>query len=267
MPPLDQRSQDILNQRNGRQAPQQPPQQAPQRVPREDPIIRQAVSPAESRRLAIAEAAEQRANRAEQRTIQEAGRENAEQQEVARRADARARGALMRFIGRASEMALDANDNSGWFETGTSGAFARALPFRGAARDLNEDAKTLRAQLAFDALQAMRDASPTGGALGQVSEIELQLLESSIANVNPEGLSHEAFLANLERVRQAYAGMLYEIDPEAAMQAGYDPRQAREAWDSIISEYGEAFGVEDYSQLRGGTPSDIQEIIQRYGVN
>lgn len=40
---------------------------------------------------------------------------------------------------------------------------------------------TLKAKTAFGTLQAMRDASKTGGALGAVSEKELKLLESALA--------------------------------------------------------------------------------------
>lgn len=42
---------------------------------------------------------------------------------------------------------------------------------------------TLKSQVAFGTLQAMRDASKTGGALGAVSEKELKLLESNLAAI------------------------------------------------------------------------------------
>jgi hypothetical protein len=43
---------------------------------------------------------------------------------------------------------------------------------------------TIKGNVGFDKLQAMRDASPTGGALGQVSELELQLLMSTIGSLD-----------------------------------------------------------------------------------
>jgi hypothetical protein len=46
------------------------------------------------------------------------------------------------------------------------------------ARALSRDLDTIRANVGFEELQAMRDASPTGGALGQVSEMENRLLQS-----------------------------------------------------------------------------------------
>src|SRR5690606_27812262 len=53
-----------------------------------------------------------------------------------------------------------------------------------AANDLRVTANTIKANLAFDALQAMREASSTGGALGAVSERELALLESAVASID-----------------------------------------------------------------------------------
>lgn len=187
-------------------------------------------------------------------------------------ADQTARGKLLRFIGRASQVALDADDNDGWFETGTTGAIMRSFPGSNAAKDLVADTKSLRANLAFDALQAMRDASKTGGALGQVSEIELQLLESAVANVNPEGQTHENFLKNLEYVRQAYLDKLSLVDPKMAKSLGYDAQEAEKGWTDIIGQYGRQFGVGNFEQLKAsrgqtqsGVPSDIQAIMKKYG--
>lgn len=67
------------------------------------------------------------------------------------------------------------------------------------AGSLNSIYKTIQAKVGFDELQAMRDASPTGGALGQVSERELEFLSSSIANLDV-GLSKEVQAENLGEI-------------------------------------------------------------------
>ena len=59
--------------------------------------------------------------------------------------------------------------------------------------------QTLKSQVAFSVLQAMRDASKSGGALGAVSEKELGLLENNLAGLAPEQ-SAEAFKAALDRI-------------------------------------------------------------------
>lgn len=60
---------------------------------------------------------------------------------------------------------------------------------------------TLKSNVAFDTLQQMRDMSKTGGALGQVSNNELKLLESNIAALDP---SSPDFPRNLQKVMDQY---------------------------------------------------------------
>ncbi len=71
------------------------------------------------------------------------------------------------------------------------------------ARSLNGLIKTIDSNLAFDRLQKMRDESKTGGALGQVSNIELGLLKSSVANLDPAA-GGDMFIDNLKKVREQY---------------------------------------------------------------
>ena len=63
--------------------------------------------------------------------------------------------------------------------------------------------QSVKANLSFDELQRMRDASPTGGALGQVSNIEIGLLQNSIAALNP-ALGEEPFKQQLDIVKNHY---------------------------------------------------------------
>tara|TARA_R110000772_G_scaffold89304_2_gene185105 strand:+ start:2613 stop:3425 length:813 start_codon:yes stop_codon:yes gene_type:complete len=269
MPPLDPQSQQVLNQRS--QQPEQPP--APPVQGNQFPGIIRGAPDASADiargRLNISQSAEARGARGEAREVEQDAQEQAQQAERARQADSEARGKLIRFIGRASEIGVDANDNGGWFETGTTGAFMRNfVPGTTAADDLVANTNTLRANLAFDALQAMRDASQTGGALGQVSEIELQLLESATANVNPEGQTHENFMRNLDIVRQAYLGKLALVDPGQAERLGYSAEASEAAWEALTLEYGEQFGVGARQQASPSQqqPADIADIMSRYGV-
>lgn len=68
------------------------------------------------------------------------------------------------------------------------------------ARDFKAELDTLKANIAFNELTAMREASKTGGALGQVSERELQLLESALGALDA-GQSQEALKANLTKIK------------------------------------------------------------------
>lgn len=92
-----------------------------------------------------------------------------------------------------------------------TGPIAGRNPF---ATNLEATLTTIRGNLGFDALQEMRDNSPTGGALGQVSNFEIQNLQSLQGNIersqNEEQLDHNlnrlfAFLEGQEdRLRRAY---------------------------------------------------------------
>lgn len=68
--------------------------------------------------------------------------------------------------------------------TGWANALAGNLPATD-ARALRNAIDTVKGSLAFGELQKMRNASKTGGALGNVSERELDLLERSVETLDP----------------------------------------------------------------------------------
>jgi len=91
------------------------------------------------------------------------------------------------------------------------------------AMELDTYVTTLKSNLAFDRLQKMRDQSKTGGALGQVSNIELGLLQSSVAALNPASSNFEEQLRTVKRSYQDFKDALlgklpksdnYVLDPE-----------------------------------------------------
>lgn len=88
--------------------------------------------------------------------------------------------------------------------TFTTGLFGQVMGnLKGSSADrLDQFLNTVRSNVAFDRLQAMRESSPTGGALGSITERELALLESTIGSLersNPEDLAY-----NLKRVQEVY---------------------------------------------------------------
>lgn len=123
---------------------------------------------------------------------------------------------LRRTIDNIDKVAMDALDNGGWGETGMTGAIMSGVP-GSASYDLRGDIKTIDANSAFDALSAMRNASPTGGALGSITEKELDLLKSSVANLDPNK-SSGAFIGSLAEAKRAYLDMLGKLDPNAVAE-------------------------------------------------
>ena len=94
---------------------------------------------------------------------------------------------------------------------------AKLAPFTDAAR-LDALLQSLLSEQAFGRLQQMRDESKTGGALGQVSNIELDLLKAALTSLTPS-LGAKEFNKQLdivekhyENVRRSLLGEMPQID-------------------------------------------------------
>ena len=117
-------------------------------------------------------------------------------------------------IGRALTLLQD--DNEGFFTnlfqgdllpaTGI-GAFLAGVPNTD-AKSLSNKLRTIQANISFDKLQAMREASPTGGALGQVSTFELQNLMAVFGSLE-QSQSNEELQYNLRRLQQVYNDIVH----------------------------------------------------------
>ncbi|NCX56063.1 MAG: hypothetical protein EBW87_02580 [Burkholderiaceae bacterium] len=107
-------------------------------------------------------------------------------------------GAADRIIGKVDEaIPLVSNFTTGFgsvttYIPGTPGANLRAT------------IETIKANLGFDRLQQMRDASPTGGALGQVAVKELDALQASVSSLDLNQ-SSERLRNNLEQIKTHYS--------------------------------------------------------------
>lgn len=117
---------------------------------------------------------------------------------------------------------------------------------------------TVKANAGFDKLQAMRDASPTGGALGQVSEREIGFLQSTIGNLE-QSQSAEQFTDNLKRVKNAYLDIIYGpgSGPERE-RLGFEmtPDKAQDLRSGGGLGAPSIGTVEDGYRFKGGDPGD-----------
>lgn len=100
------------------------------------------------------------------------------------------------------------------------------------ARKLQNKLTTIKANLGFDRLQQMRDASPTGGALGQVAVKEIEFLQSTVAAIDQLD-SPAALKEALDKIEASYKRWLDAIEgrsPEAVQPAApAQPAPARQA--------------------------------------
>ena len=78
---------------------------------------------------------------------------------------------------------------------------------------------TKQANLGFAELQAMRQASPTGGALGQVAVQELDMLQSTLASLN-QSQSPEQLRSSLNEVKQHYQNWKSAVEGNAPQAQG-----------------------------------------------
>ena len=110
--------------------------------------------------------------------------------------------------------------------TGLVGALVKQIPGTD-AYDLENLIATVRANVGFDRLQAMRDASPTGGALGNVSEQENRLLQSTLGALE-QSQSKAQVIRNLKRVRDTYLDIIHG--------AGKRPNEPKSIKDMSLNE-------------------------------
>ena len=94
--------------------------------------------------------------------------------------------------------ALQLVENATLPTTGAVGSLLSKLPGTASA-NLNALLTTVKANIGFDRLQRMRESSPTGGALGQVSDRERVALEATLGNLE-QSQTKEQVLFNLVRI-------------------------------------------------------------------
>ena len=127
-------------------------------------------------------------------------------------------------------------DNANFWTTGIVGQMASAVP-GSPAYDLARTLDTIKANIGFNELQTMRDNSPTGGALGSITERELAFLQSTVASI--EQPQSEAQLRENLKVLSDYLKS--------------NAQQRRAAFDS------------QFGQPAGGD-ADVDAILQQYEV-
>jgi len=122
-------------------------------------------------------------------------------------------------LGLLSDLVDVAKQQSTGWTTGFIGSQLSKVPGT-PAYDLSQTLDTLLASAGFETLQEMRDNSPTGGALGSVTERELALLQATWGSLQ-QSQSKEQFEANLDRFN----------------------RQLQQSWDRVNAAYQRDYGT------------------------
>jgi hypothetical protein len=135
----------------------------------------------------------------------------------------------------------EALGQTGFFSTGLTGTVLGAVPGT-KAYDLDKTIDTIKANLGFSELQAMREASPTGGALGQVAVQELSMLQSTVASLD-KGQSKENLERALTQVRthfQNWKNAVQQAQGQAAVPASDLPKKGQvvDGWEFVGGDPG-----------------------------
>lgn len=118
------------------------------------------------------------------------------------------------------DRALEKIETSDLPTTGLAGGILSMLPGT-TAYDVDALISTVKANAGFDQLNKMRQNSPTGAAVGNVTEKELAYLQSVIGNLSLSQ-SKDQLVENLQRVRRAYQEV---IDGTSPVSGGAAPTQ------------------------------------------
>lgn len=124
--------------------------------------------------------------------------------------------------------------------TAGPGAMLAGLPGT-SARNLQSTLETIKANLGFAELQAMRDASPTGGALGAIAVQELMALQATVASLD-QGQSPEKLKKSLGDIQRHYNNWKATISgdaaaPSAPADGGLTPEEKAEL-DALRKRFG-----------------------------
>lgn len=129
-------------------------------------------------------------------------------------------GTITATIDKALDLAAPVNPTTGRREQNSwatgYGALLDGIPNTQAGA-LKNYLTTIQANLGFDTLQKMRESSPTGGALGAVSENENRLLQAVNGALDPR--QGAQLIENLSKIRQLYPQVLAE--KQSAIQSDY----------------------------------------------
>lgn len=119
------------------------------------------------------------------------------------------------------------------------------------AYNLERKLEVIKANLGFQELAAMREASPTGGALGAVSERELTYLQATVASLDA-GQSPEELRRGLEKARQHYQNWLNAVRQARIGEGGEVPEMLR--------------GLGGSGGGAGGRAPQVQSLYDEFGL-
>lgn len=128
-----------------------------------------------------------------------------------------------------------------------------------AATNVAARLEAVKSQVAFAVLQAMRNSSKTGGALGSVSNFEEQMLQNNLAAVTNTRQSPESMRENLKKIIDYAQGAKGRLAKAYKDTYGEDFKLP----DPTIDKTSGAI-VKPYTPNSGKPAGDIEELLNKY---
>lgn len=124
---------------------------------------------------------------------------------------------------------------TGFWTTGLIGDLRGTLPGRltgSGAYDLEKTLDTVKANIGFKELQEMKEASPTGGALGQIAVRELELLQAVVASLE-KGQDESVLRENLTQVKTHFENWKKAVQKANAQQSQNPDQGSKSGWKDL----------------------------------
>jgi hypothetical protein len=156
--------------------------------------------------------------------------------------------------------------DNGWrgaLTTGLPGQAIRALPLSEwtDAAALAEHTTTIVSNVAMDRLQRMREVSPTGGALGNVSNFEVEQLQKNTAPLNPN-MNREQYEDSLDDIQRSYDRLNYlKRNEEQLRSIADDPELGTEAVIQILDKKFGEFSNQRRAEL-GRSEEELDAVLE-----
>ncbi|MBN8968939.1 MAG: hypothetical protein J0G95_10815 [Rhizobiales bacterium] len=156
------------------------------------------------------------------------------------------------------DRAIKKIDDTGWIDLPVTGLIGEKISKIGGtdSHDLASLLTTVRANIGFDRLQALRDSSPTGGALGQVSDFENRQLQSTLGNLEQSQTAGQ-LKDNLNRVRNTYLDIIHGPGNGPERRKVGEVKTQQTAPRAAAPRQPPSVGtVQDGYRFKGGNPAD-----------
>ncbi|OFS84480.1 hypothetical protein HMPREF3144_06445 [Oligella sp. HMSC05A10] len=200
-------------------------------------------------------------------------KEAEEKAALAQANEARAGGTVVQDIGRALQVL---NNSSSW-ATGR-GAMLSKLDPESDASTLQGLYDSILGNVGFDYLQSMREASPTGGALGAVNSTELAFLQGVLGRLDITS-RRDIQIDNLKRINNIYLDKIHGTPEQimAAYNAGIiNPRTGKpltlediaplvKRYELSFDDSGDPIDTKS-SSIKTGSKNSLEEEARRRGL-